>query len=124
MFVKIAPVPPQLLPKSMASASLLAHITTAKYVDGLPLTRQSRQFERLNVTIGPGTMALWMNTIGAEKLPPLMALMHEGVLAESVLHCDETTVQVLKSEKAVSSDHYMIVRAAGPRGIREERCRA
>jgi transposase len=116
--VKIAPVPPQLLPKSMASASLLAHITTAKYVDGLPLTRQSRQFERLNVNVGPGTMALWMNTIGGEKLPPLMALMHEAVLAEPVLHCDETTVQVLKSEKAVSSDHYMIVRAAGPPGRR------
>ena len=102
----------------MASASLLAHITTAKYVDGLPLTRQSRQFERLNVNVGPGTMALWMNTIGGEKLPPLIALMHEAVLSEPVLHCDETTVQVLKSEKAVSSDHYMIVRAAGPPGRR------
>lgn len=116
--VKIAPVPPQLLPKSQASASLLAHITTAKYVDGLPLTRQSQQLERLRVNIGPGTMALWMNTIGNEKLPPLIALMHEGLLAEAVVHCDETTVQVLKSQKAVSSDHYMIVRAAGPPGRR------
>jgi len=116
--VKIAPLPAQLLPKSMASASLLAHITTAKYVDGLPLTRQSRQFERLNVNLGPGTMALWMNTIGGEKLPPLMALMHESLLAEPVVHCDETPVQVLKSEKAVTSDHYMIVRAAGPPGRR------
>ena len=44
----------------------MAHITTAKYVDGLPLTRPSRQFERLNVNLGPGTMALRMNTIGAE----------------------------------------------------------
>ena len=67
---------------------------------------------------GPGTMALWMNTIGGEKLPPLIALMHEAMLAEPVLHCDETTVQVLKGEKAVSSDHYMIVRAAGPPGRR------
>jgi len=116
--VKIAPLPVHLLPKSMASASLLAHITTAKYVDGLPLTRQSRQFERLNVNLGPGTMALWMNTIGDEKLPPLMALMHESLLAEPVVHCDETPVQVLKSEKAVTSDHYMIVRAAGPPGRR------
>jgi len=116
--VRIAPLPPRLLPKSQAGASLLAHITTAKYIDGLPLTRQSRQLERLNVHIGPGTLALWMNTIGAEKLPPLIALMHESALAEPVLHCDETTVQVLKSEKAVSSDHYMIVRAAGPPGRR------
>lgn len=116
--VKTAALPPQLLPKSMASPSLLAHITTAKFVDGLPLTRQSKQFDRLGVNLGPGTLGLWVNTIGEEKLPPLMALMHEAVLAEAVVHCDETPVQVLKSDKAVSSDHYMIVRAAGPPGRR------
>src|ERR1019366_7236164 len=33
--LKIAPVPVQLLPKSMASPSMLAHITTAKFVDGV-----------------------------------------------------------------------------------------
>ena len=116
--VKIAPLPPRLLPKSMATPSLLAHITTAKFVDGLPLTRQSQQFERLGVNLGSGTMGLWINTIGAEKLPPLIALMHEAILAEPVLHSDETTVQVLKSEKAPTTDHYMIVRAAGPPGRR------
>jgi transposase len=116
--VKIAPLPPRLLPKSMATPSLLAHITTAKFVDGLPLTRQSKQFERLDVNLGAGTMGLWINTIGAEKLPPLIALMHEAILVEAVLHCDETTVQVLKSEKAPTTDHYMIVRAAGPPGRR------
>lgn len=63
-------------------------------------------------------MGLWINTIGAQKLPPLIALLHEAVLAEPVLHCDETTVQVLKSEKAPTTDHYMIVRAAGPPGRR------
>ena len=82
--VKIAPLPPRLLPKSMASPSLLAHITTAKFVDGLPLTRQSKQFERLGMNLGPGTMGLWANTIGAEKLPPLIALLHEAALAEPV----------------------------------------
>lgn len=116
--VKIAPRPTQLLPKSMAAPSLLAHITTTKFVDGVPFTRQSKQFERLNVNIGPGTMALWMNTIGEEKLPPLLALMHEAALAEPTMHCDETTVQVLRSDKAPTTDHYMIVRAAGPPGRR------
>jgi transposase len=116
--VKIAPLPPQLLPKSMASASLLAHITTTKFVDGVPLTRQCKQFDRLGLSIHAGTMGVWMNTIGAEKLPPLIALMHEALLAEPVVHCDETPVQVLKSEKPVASDHYMVVRAAGPPGRR------
>ena len=116
--VKIAPVPLQLLPKSMASPSLLAHITTAKYVDGLPLTRQSKQFERLGLDIGAGTMGVWMNTIGGHKVVPLINLMNETMLEEPYLHCDETPLQVLKSHKAPSSEHYMWVRAAGPPGRR------
>ena len=116
--VKIAPVPLQLLPKSMASPSLLAHITTAKFVDGLPLTRQSKQFERLGLDIGAGTMGVWMNTIGGEKVVPIINLMNEAMLEEPYLHCDETPLQVLKSHKAPSSEHYMWVRAAGPPGRR------
>ena len=117
--VKIAPVPLQLLPKSMASPSLLAHITTAKFVDGLPLTRQAKQFERLGLNnIGAGTMGVWMNTIGAQKVVPIINLMNEAMLEEPYIHCDETPLQVLKSHKAPSSDHYMWVRAAGPPGRR------
>lgn len=116
--IKIAPLPEHLLPRSMASPSLLAHITTTKFVDGVPLTRQSKQFDRLGLNLGAATMGNWMNTIGTEKLPPLINLMHEGTLAEPVMHCDETSVQVLKSEKPVDSDHFMVVRAAGPPGRR------
>jgi len=117
--VKIAPVPLQLLPKSMASPSLLAHITTAKFDDGLPLTRQSKQFERLGLTnMGAGTMGVWMNTIGGEKVVPIINLMNETMLEEPYIHLDETPLQVLKSAKAPSSEHYMWVRAAGPPGRR------
>ena len=112
--VKIAPVPLQLLPKSLASPSLLAHITTAKFVDGLPLTRQSKQFERLGLELGAGTMGTWMNTIGGKKGVPIINLMNEAMLEEPYIHCDETPLQVLKSQKAPSSEHYMWVRAAGP----------
>lgn len=34
--VKIAPLPPQILPKGIASGGLLAHIITAKFCDALP----------------------------------------------------------------------------------------
>ena len=40
------------------------------------------------------------------------------MLAESVIHCDETRLQVLKSDKAPTADHWMWVRAAGPPGRR------
>ncbi|MGH8703671.1 MAG: IS66 family transposase [Burkholderiales bacterium] len=116
--VKIAPVPPQLLPKAQASASLLAHLVTAKYVDGLPLYRQEAQFVRLGLTLGRATMAGWMIKLGGTHVVPLINLLNEQLIAAPLIHCDETRLQVLKSPKAPSSDHWMWVRAAGPPGRR------
>jgi transposase len=113
-----APAPPVILPKSMASPSLLAYLITAKFVDGLPLYRVSRQLERLGMELSPGTAGSWVNTVGAEKVVPLINLMNEELLAAPFIQMDETHLQVLKSDKAVGSDHYMVVRAAGPPGKR------
>ena len=40
--VKIAPPPKQIIPKSIATAGLLAYILTAKFCDALPFYRQER----------------------------------------------------------------------------------
>src|SRR5690606_22065922 len=111
--VKLAPLAPQLFPKSNATPSLLAHIATAKYVDGTPLHRQEAQFSRLGVHLPRATMARWMIQLGSEHLAPLINLMHEQMLSCRVIHMDETTVQVLKSPKPPTADHYMWVRASG-----------
>jgi transposase len=116
--VKIAPAPLQLLPKSLATPSLLAHITTAKFVDGLPLYRQEPQFSRLGVPLGRATMAGWMIELGGRHVVPIINLMNECLLEASLIHCDETRLQVLKSDKAPTADHWMWVRAAGPPGRR------
>lgn len=116
--VKIGPKPPRLLPKTMASASLLAHLITAKFVDGLPLYRISRQLQRCGMDLPPGTAGTWVNIVGGNKIVPLINLMNETLLQASFLHMDETYLQVLKSEKAADSTHYMVVRAGGAAGQR------
>lgn len=116
--VKIAPVPVALFPKSIATPSLLAQITTAKFVDGTPLYRQEPQLGRLGIPLGRATMAGWMIRIGGTYLVPLINLLNEILLAEPLVHCDETRLQVLKSDKAPTADHWMWVRAAGPPGRR------
>lgn len=113
-----APIPATILPKSNASASLLAHLVTGKFVDRAPLYHLCRQFERQEVILSPTTVGSWVMTLGGEKVVPLINLMNEALLANSFLHMDETYLQVLKSEKAPSSQHYMAVRAAGPPGRR------
>lgn len=116
--VKIATAPAQLLPKSMASAGLLAHITTAKYVDGLPLNRQERQFSRLGVELARATMASWMIKLGGTYVLPIVNLLADLLLEAPLIHMDETRVQVLRSAKAPTADHWMWVRCAGPPGRR------
>jgi len=116
--VTIAAAVKNILPKSNAGASLLAHVVTSKFDDGLPIFRICRQLERQEVRLTPGTVGTWVNTVGAETVMPLINLMADDLLAEPVVQMDETYLQVLQSEKAPSSEHYMVVRAAGPPGKR------
>lgn len=116
--VYIAPVPLQLLPKSMATPALLAQITTAKFVDGLPFYRQEAQWDRLGIPLGRATMAGWQIQLGGIHVVPIINLMKDLLLEAPLIHCDETRLQVLKSDKAPTAHHWMWVRAAGPPGRR------
>lgn len=69
--IKTAPMPPQILPKSMASPSTLAHIVTSKYVDGLPLHRQETQLRRLGIELTRATQSQWMIKVG-QAIQPLI----------------------------------------------------
>ena len=110
--IKLAEKPAQILPKSNAAPSLLAHIACAKYVDGLPLNRQEKQFHRLGLNLPRATTANWMIKL-AEVVIPIINLLNDHLLDGPLIHCDETTLQVLRSDKAPSSDHFMWVRAGG-----------
>ena len=113
-----APAPPVILPKSMASPSLLAHVIKSKFDLGLPIYRVSQDLTRYQMNLGPGTLGTWVNTVGGEKVVPLINLMSEALLSAAFMHIDETPLQILRSDKAVGSDHYIVVRAGGPPGRR------
>ena len=105
-------IPEQLLPKSMATSSLIAHIITAKYVDGLPLYRQEKIFQRIHADLNRQTMARWLIKV-SKKLTPLYNLLQDFLLEKKYLHMDETYTQVLKEDgKKATSKSYMWVRCA------------
>ncbi len=106
-----------ILPKSNASASLLAYLIASKFVDGLPIYRVCQQLQRQQVILSPSTAGTWVNAVG-EAVVPLINLLHEELLANPFVQMDETYLQVVRCEKAPASDHYMVVRAAGPPGRR------
>lgn len=110
----LAPLPAQPIPKSNASAGLLAHIAVAKYQDGLPLHRQEHILARSGIDLPRQTLARWMIRV-SELAQPLVNLLWDELLSNPVVHCDETTVQVLKElGKPPSSHSYMWALAAGP----------
>lgn len=92
--VQTASLPPQPIPKSMASAGLLAFIATAKYVDGLPLARIEKIFTRMGIDIGRATLASWMIRL-AFLFTPLLNLLRETLESGPAIYMDETRVQVL-----------------------------
>ena len=108
-----APMAAQPIPKSQASPGLLAFVATAKYVDALPLYRQTQQFERLGLDCSRATLARWMVRCGA-LVQPLINLLRDEMLALDYIHMDETTVQVLKeSGKCAQSASYMWAQRSG-----------
>jgi transposase len=105
-----SPMPAQPIPGSIASASTVATILTAKYADGLPLYRMESVLERSEVDIGRGTMGRWVIRSSEDWLARLVEMMRQTLLRQHVIHGDETPVQVLKEAgKTAQSTSYMWV---------------
>lgn len=112
--IRTVPMPPQPIPKRVASPGLLAHVAIAKYADGLPLYRQTKQWKRLDVDLPRNTLASHMIKIGV-LVQPLIDALRSHVLAYDIVQMDETTVQVLKEpDKLARSKSYMWVMRGGP----------
>jgi len=112
--VRIAPMPPAIIDKGIASAGLLAYIVTGKFCDSLPLYRQQKQFARIGVDLSRRTMADWMIAT-AEACAPLMKLLEARVRSGPLLQLDETRLQVLgEPGRANTSLSFMWVARGGP----------
>jgi transposase len=90
-----APVPAHIIDKGIPTASLLAQVLVAKFLDHLPLYRQERIFERAGMAIARSTLAQWVGECGAQ-LQPLVDALSAELLRHDVLHADETPVAMLK----------------------------
>ena len=111
------PKPKPVLPGSVASASVIAHIMNQKYVEGLPLYRQEQSWHRMGVELSRQTMANWVLKASENWLEPLYNRMHEIMMQKDILHADETEVQVLQEpDRAATSKSYMWLYRTGREG--------
>ena len=111
--VKIAPPPKQIIPKSIATAGLLAYILIAKFCDALPFYRQESQFARIGAEISRANMCNWAMKV-AVACQPLLSLLHQEIRSGPLINIDETTVQVLREpDRAATTKSYMWVCRGG-----------
>ena len=89
-----APVPAQVIDKGIPTSGLLAHVMIAKFADHLPLYRQESIFARAGLAIARSTLAQWVGNCGVQ-LQPLVDALRDAVLAQHVIHADETPVSML-----------------------------
>ena len=97
--LKQKPVDAHIIDKGIPTTGLLAHVMVAKYADHLPLYRQEAIYARAGVPLARSTLAQWVGSCGVQ-LQPLVDALREEILAHSVLHADETPVQMLKAASA------------------------
>ncbi len=90
-----APAPPVIMPKSMASPSLLAHVANSKFNLGLPLYRVSQDLKRYRMDLSPGTLGTWMSIVGGERIVPVVNLIRDALFTAPFMHIDETPLNAL-----------------------------
>jgi len=90
-----APMPPTAMPRCLAGPSLIAHIASDKFCDGLPLYRQEDRLARLGLRLDRGTMCRWLEEAGGILGATIVAAMRAEALATAFcLATDATGVLV------------------------------
>jgi transposase len=116
--VRIAPVEPSMIPRSIASPSLLSTVFTYKFERHLPYYRQEKMYEQIGADISRQDMSNWQQQV-FEKLSPLFVRLKETVKEGPVLQMDETTVQVIgEKDRTDTQKSYMWLSRGGPPGKR------
>ena len=102
----VAPLPPSLLDRSIASPGLLAQILVSKYCDHLPLYRQeSIYWSRYGVWLPRQTMAEWVG-LAADWLKPIYDEIRCEVFARGYVQIDETPIRYLAPGNGKAKQGY------------------
>lgn len=114
-----APMPPMLFHRSLATPSLVAHIASDKWCDGLPLHRQEDRFKRLGLPIDRGTMSRWLEHAGATVGATVVHAMHADAMRHAFCILTDATgvlVQPIRDEPKGDKPRRSLQRKSCRRG--------
>ncbi|WP_339420161.1 IS66 family transposase [Pseudomonas sp. RL_105y_Pfl1_103] len=88
------PAPSRPIARGLAGPGLLAHVLVSKFVDHLPLYRQSEIYAREGVELERSTLADWVGQ-SSQLLRPLVNALEHHVMSGHKVHADDTPIGVL-----------------------------
>ena len=94
-YIRTAKVPAPMMSGSFCSPELLAHIIYEKYCNAVSLYRLEKDFAAKGAVISRTTMSNWIIASAQMRVKPVWEQMKRELLTSSVIHADETVVQVL-----------------------------
>ena len=111
-----AAMPPTIIPRSIGTPSLFAHIATDKFDRGLPLYRQEEEFGFAGVDVDRGMMSRWMEELGGTLGATILHVMKIEALATAMcLSTDATGILVQqgrdptsKARRPCKKGHYFV----------------
>lgn len=96
------------IPHSYFFASSMAQVIIDKYVNYMLLYRQKAAWDRLGLKLSKTTMANWIIISAKEYFISLVDRIHELLVIESHVYCDETMIQALNEPgKRNTNTSYM-----------------
>jgi transposase len=101
------PAKNRLIPKSLASPSLLAAIITDKYALFIPLHRQENDPHRFGFPLSRQTMSNWIVYVCRHFLIQIYQYMCEMLRTYPYQQCDETTYQVIHDGRESVGKSYI-----------------
>ena len=88
--------PADLFRNSIATPALVASILNGKYVNALPLERQSKTFKINGIDLSSNTLANWVINSSDTYLSLMYERLHRLIYESQVIHADETPTKVMR----------------------------
>ena len=110
--IHIATLPGEAFPKCIAGTSVAAQVAVQKYVDHLPLYRQSKIYARQQIDLSRSTLNAIIKR-GATLIKPVYEALHQKIMSSDYLMADESSLRVLtKDHPEGSIKGCMLVKVA------------
>ena len=112
-----APTLEPVIKGGFASPEAVAHIMVQKFVMGVPLYRQEKEFERQGIMLSRQTMSNWLIKATEDWLSPIYDLLYKQLLERELIFADETEFQVLQEPgRTAQQKSYLWVYRTGNDG--------